>query len=222
MKGITARCISALLGVFALAGMAGAANVEDIVRETQRLSTEGGKLSLVWWVPVDFWEASMKANGAVPDQVRVQVTSVMGDYTIIALMRAVPGPSGLQDIQPKEELLKNTQVEIGGKVVEPLPPDQISPAAQLLLAQLKPALASAAGAVGQGMEFVIYPGKTEGKPLLNAAMPGALKITFYGKVQQWRLPLGSLLPPKTDSKTGEQFPGNYEYNPFTGGKLGGK
>ena len=35
----------------------------------------------------------------------------------------------------------------------------------------------------------------------------------------WWIPLGSLLPPKYDSETGEKFPGNYNYNPFTGIRL---
>ena len=36
---------------------------------------------------------------------------------------------------------------------------------------------------------------------------------------RYRLPLGSLFPPAVDPKTGESFPGNYHFNPFTGDKL---
>lgn len=214
--------IATLLGVLALAGAARGANVDELVRDTQRNSLDDGRISLVWWIPVQFWEESLKANPGVPQAMRAQVTAVMADYNVVALLRAMTGPGGIEDVQPKEELLKNTRVEFGGKLVEPLTAENISPAATLLLSQLKPALMASAGQLGQGMEFVVYPGKADGKLLIDAAQPGSLAITFYGKAQKWRLPLGSLLPPKTDRKTGEDFPGNYLFNPFTGDKLDAK
>jgi hypothetical protein len=36
---------------------------------------------------------------------------------------------------------------------------------------------------------------------------------------RWRLPLGVLLPRKTDPKSGETSPGNYHFDPFTGTAL---
>jgi hypothetical protein len=36
---------------------------------------------------------------------------------------------------------------------------------------------------------------------------------------RYRLPIGSILPPALDPKTGESFPGSYHFNPYTGGKL---
>jgi hypothetical protein len=208
-----------LLGILALAATTHAASVDDVVRDTQRTTTEGDVFSLVWWIPEQFWDESLKSNPGVPQAMRTQITSVMGEYNIVALLRASVAGGGVGDTKPKDELLKNTRVEIGGKVVEPLAAEQISPAALTLLSQLKPMLAASMGQLGQGMEFVVYPGKADGKPLVNAAQPGALAITFYGRKHQWRLPLGSLLPPKVDRKTGEEFPGNYLFNPYTGDRL---
>jgi nucleotide-binding universal stress UspA family protein len=222
MKSIRTRCIGALLGLFALTGVAGAANVEDIVRDTQWFAVEDGKVSMVWWIPPQFWEESLRGNPGVTDEMRRQVIGIMSEYTVVAMLRAIATPAGIEDMQSKEELLKNARIEFGGKVAAPLPPDQISPAAQAVLAQLKPVLAATAGPVGQGLEFVVYPGKVDGKVLADAELPGSVVITFYGKTHRWRLPLGSVLPSKTDKKTGEEFPGNYQYNPFTGGKLDGK
>ena len=34
-----------------------------------------------------------------------------------------------------------------------------------------------------------------------------------------KFPLGSLLKPRIDPVSGESFPGNYGYNPYTGVKL---
>ncbi len=218
MKLIRMHGLAMLLGLCALPGAAGAA-MDDLVRETQRLSFENGQISMVWWIPLQFWDESIKTNPSIPDAARTEILGIMEDYTVVALLRARAGAEALEDLQPKEELLKNTRVEINGKLLEPLPAENVSPAAGLLLSQLKPLMVEAAGQVGEGLEFVIYPGKIDGKPLIDAAQPGNFTISFYGRKQLWRLPLGSLLPTKADKATGEVFPGNYEYNPFTGRKL---
>ena len=44
-------------------------------------------------------------------------------------------------------------------------------------------------------------------------------MTLGDATYRWRLPLGSLLPPRYDAKTGEKFSGNYLYSPFTGKEL---
>ena len=212
-------CMTSLFAALALAATSHAANLQDVVRDTQRTSVDDGKFSMVWWIPVQYWDESLKSTANVPDAVRAQITSIMGEYNVVALLRADAGAGGIENPQTKDELLKNTRVEMAGKVVEPLQTEQISPAALTLLSQLKPVLSATIGQMGQAMEFVVYPGKTDGKLLIDAAQSGSLAVTFYGKSHRWRLPLGSLLPPRTDKKTGEQFPGNYEYNPFTGGKL---
>jgi hypothetical protein len=72
------------------------------------------------------------------------------------------------------------------------------------------------------MEFVVYPGKDGDKTLADATRPGDIATTFYGETYHWHLPLGSLLPPKVDKSTGERFPGNYLYSPYTGKKLDDK
>lgn len=219
MHPLMKRGLAALLGICALAGTVRAAGVEDIVRDTQRLTVEDGSVSMIWWIPVQFWEASMRDNADLPEAARTEIIGFMAEYNVVALLRAKAGPEGLEDIRPKDELVKNTRVEANGKVLEPLAADKVSPAALVLLSQLKPVIAAAAGQVGEAMEFVVYPAFVDGKAIIDATQPGALNVTFYGRTQQWRLPLGSLLPPKIDKVTGEQFPGNYEYNPYTGKKI---
>jgi len=55
--------------------------------------------------------------------------------------------------------------------------------------------------------------------ILDAKKEGSFTLTCYGREFSWRLPLGSLLPPKFDPETGESFPGNYHFNPFSGREL---
>ncbi|MEO6081252.1 MAG: hypothetical protein ABIQ86_16000 [Steroidobacteraceae bacterium] len=224
MESKTKHRVGALLlaALFAVLGSStiAAANLQELVRETQRGSDAGGQMTMVWWMPHQFWDEGLKANPGMTPEVRTQVLSGLADYTVIAMLRAKTGAGGLTEVQPKAELLKNVRVEMNGKQIEPLPPEQVSPVAQLLLAQLKPAMAAMAGQIGAAMEFVVYPAKTaDGTMLADALQSGVLRIKLYENTFNWRLPLGSLLPARTDKKTGEDFPGNFEFNPFTGDKL---
>jgi hypothetical protein len=227
-RGMSRRVTTSRAGILlALIGMTGlfaatasAVNLQELVIETQRTAQSEGQITMAWWMPQQFWEESMKANPAVPAEARDQVLAALGDYTIVAMMRAKAGATGLTDVQSKADLVKNAQFEINGKAIAPLAPEQIAPGAQLVLSQLKPALASMVGQVGQSLELVIYPAKADGKLLVDAAQSGTLQIKLYDATFKWRLPLGSLLPAKVDAKTGESFPGNYQFNPFTGTKLG--
>ena len=70
--------------------------------------------------------------------------------------------------------------------------------------------------------MVIYPSKEGDQKLIDPLKPGSFKYTLYEQTFTWRLPLVSLLPPKVDPKTSEEFPGNYEFNPYTGEPLRAK
>jgi hypothetical protein len=210
----------ALLAVAALpATPVSAATLQDIVRDTQRMENTNGEMTMVWWLPQQFWEESLRANAAMPQAARDQVLGVLGEYVVVAMLRAKAGPLGITDAVPKAELVKNVRFEVNGKLIEPLDPASLSSGAQLLLAQLKPTMAATMGQIGQGIEFAVYPRKVDGQLLFDPAQPGSLQITLFDRSFPWRLPLGSLLPERVDSKTGEKFPGNYEFNPYTGAKL---
>ena len=75
------------------------------------------------------------------------------------------------------------------------------------------------GQLGQNMELVVYPAMAGEQRLNDPLKPGTFRFTVYDKTFRWRTPLASLLPKKVDPKSKEEFPGNYEYNPYTGGKL---
>lgn len=219
MKSLRKHAIAMLLGLCALPGAAGAASVEEIVRDTQRVTVADGKMSMVWWIPLEFWAETVRENPVLTDEVRAEIIAMMADYTVLALLRADVTPDSMDNVQPKDALMKNTRFDYGGKSLQPLPEDQVSPAAAGVIAQLKPMLAEAVGQVGEAVDFIVYPAAVDEKVLVDAGLPGSVTVTFYGESFIWRLPLASLLPPRKDKATGETFPGNYEYNPFTGKKL---
>jgi hypothetical protein len=213
------RSCMLVAAALALTNVAFAANLEPLIRETQRMSQEGQRLTLVWWMPPAFWETSLNSSSALTPEGREQTLKALEDYMIFGLVRGKTGIGGLTDVSSREDLLKNSRLEVGGSTLQPIAPEDLSAGAQAILAGFKPALARTAGQVGQGMEIVIYPAKKDGKLLVDAKAAGSLKFTLYEQTFTWHLPLASLLPPKVDPKTHEEFPGNYNFNPFTGGKL---
>ena len=136
--------------------------------------------------------------------------------------RAKAGVQGLTALQSKEELVKNARFEVGGKAIPPVAPEKLPTGVQTMLGALKPMLGGMLGQLGQSMELVVYPGIQDKQKLVDPMKPGSFQFILYDQTYRWRTPLGSLLPKKVDPKTGEEFPGNYEYNPYTGQKIGAK
>ena len=199
------------------------AGVNELTHDLNRTVQSGDQITMVIWMPTQFWDEVLKANAAaLPDEARKQMLAMLEDYSVVGVLRGKIALGGMTEMKTKEELLKNLKLESNGKTIEPLAPEAVGQGAQLLLGQIKPAMASIAGPMGKSIEFVVYPARVDGKMQIDAAQPGKLKVTLYDQTFEWRLPLGGLLPPRVDSKTGEVFPGNYEFNPFTGQKLATK
>jgi hypothetical protein len=132
----TRRHLALLLTLSAwslLGGSADAANLQDLVRDTQRVTTANGQITSVMWFPTQFWEESMKANPVISQQMREQMVASVADYAVFAVARAKVGVGGVSDAQPKAELLKNLKVQMNGKDIQPLDPAAVSPVAQSIL-----------------------------------------------------------------------------------------
>jgi len=218
---MTRKIAVALILALAITTHARAVDVQQLTRETQRMSQASQQLTLVWWMPQAWWEEAMKNNAALTPEGRAQMLAVLDDYMIFAIARAKLTMAA-SDARSKSEMLSNARLEIGDKTIDPIAPEKLTPAAQSILVSIKPVFASMLGKLGQSVEVVIYPSKQGNQKLIDPVSPGSFKYTLYDQVFTWRLPLASLLPPKVDPKTGEEFPGSYEFNPYTGEPLRAK
>ncbi len=217
---IRALVMSALVtATLGMTGTARAVNMQQLMQDTQRMSQDGTRMSLVWWIPQEFWEISLSANPAVTPEGRAQILKALDDYTIFVLVRAESGFGGMTALGSREDLLLNSKLEIGGQVISPIPLDSVSGGAYTIVAGMKPMLGRLLGQFGQLMELVVYPSKKDGKPIFDPKVAETFTYTLYEHTFTWHLPLGSLLPPKLDPRTKEQFPGNYQFNPYTGTRL---
>lgn len=88
---------------------------------------------------------------------------------------------------------------------------------------LKPLMASMLGKFGDAMEFVVFNDADEhGNSMADPRAKLLVTLSFDQESFTWRLPLVSLQPVRVDPETGDTFPGDFDFNPFTGTRLEGR
>jgi hypothetical protein len=214
--------VAVFAAIFSWSHPAHATDLQQLVQETQKMSQESSNMTMVWWIPQEFWDASISTNPNVTPESRKQILEALENFQIVALFRGKTGIAGLTDIPTKDDMVAHARFETNGKVIEPLEPAQVSTGAQTMLAALKPLLSGMLGQLGQGMQLVVYPSKKDNDRLIDPKKKGSFQYTLFDKTFQWHLPLASLLPKKVDPKTKEEFPGTFDYNPYTGDRLSPK
>jgi len=211
-----------LVLILALSISAPGADIQKLLHETQRMAHTPKEITMVWWIPTEFWDAVLQNNPQVSAEKRSEFTKVLNAYMVIAVISADVGPMGGINPRSREKIIENAELKVGEITVLPLKKSEISADARNFVDLMKPMMANMLGQFGQGMEFLIYPNPVAGGEKVEASKSGAFIYTMFGHRFDWKLPLGSLLPPKFDAKTKQEFPGDYLFNPYSGEKLSEK
>src|ERR1051326_6416487 len=103
-----------------------AGNVERIIRDTQKMSSRAGDMNLVWWIPTEFWDESLKDSKNVTDSQRRQIHKVLDDYSIFVVVAAKIGPFGGLTPSGRDEILKGVEFKVGTNVFTPLSKSALS------------------------------------------------------------------------------------------------
>lgn len=195
-------------------------DIQKLAQDTQRFHQDKRNLDMVWWIPNEYWENTFKASPTLTAEKQKEFITVVDDYIIFAVLEGKIGMVGGMTATSRENLLPKITVDVKGKTLTPLLDDELSDDLQNLLDLMKPMFANMLGQVGQGMEFVVFEGKDEkGVRYADPLADGFLTLNLSKKEFKWRLPLGCFMPPKYDPATAEDFPGNYNFSPYTGAKL---
>jgi hypothetical protein len=200
---------------------AGAVDMQKFIQETQRVEQSEKTFRLIWWIPTEYWKESFKELPGITEDQKREFYEAVDGYIVLSVIDAKTTAFGTLIPTPKEGIVSMLSLTIGqGQVMKPLADTEVASDARNLFAMMKPVLSSMLGQFGQGMEFICFRHiSSEGKKLLDPLGNGSFSVSLGNSTYRWRLPLGSLLSPKYDPQTGEEFPGNYIYNPFTGSML---
>jgi hypothetical protein len=154
-------------------------DISAMTNETQRTSYAGG-VHLAWWIPPEYWEASLSRDANVTDTARKQVLDTLRGYSMLAVVQAEVGALGNFTFYERDAVLKGLKLELSdGKdwaSLVPLAevPQKLAP----LLKVLGPILSSAMGPMGQNMNFFVLDDQKKGGRLISPYEPGMLRITL--------------------------------------------
>jgi hypothetical protein len=196
----------------------GAASIKELLNETQRTFGDTD-YTLVWWAPSEYWAMSLDQTHQLTEQQKEAAVEVFDDYSVFIIVKATVGPFCGITFADRDEIQAGMSLKVNDKTIPLLSHDELSPDAQNFFSIMGPTMKNDVGQFGEGMEFFVYPNTKDGKKIIDPLKEGTVEYSVFGRTEEWWLPLESLLPPMYDAKTGEQFPGNYIFNPFTGEKL---
>jgi hypothetical protein len=197
------------------------ADLDAVVRETQKVSTQDDEIIIVWWIPQEFWELTLKSEPTSTEERSQQALDILRPYTIVLVVDGKFGPFGGVTYKSETEIQDSLRLRDNeGGVYLPLPPEKVNPDAKNFLSMMRPIFANMLGPMGENMHFFLFPAqKKNGQPICDALKKGALSLELGERKFRWRLPLGSLLPPKICPHCQEKCSGAWNYCPWCGNKL---
>jgi len=193
------------------------------IKETQQSVNEPGYLSLVWWIPTQFWELSAERSGTSEENAKERFASLR-KYTIVAVVVGKVGIGNINYISQPEVRDATTLRDSDGTVYQPL--QKLSGDAEGLLAMMKPVFGNIMGPMGQNMQFLFFSATNRmAKPIADPLSPGSFSVTLSkivggrDTVFEWRLPLTTLSPPKYCPIGKERVQASWKYCPWHGVSL---
>ncbi len=218
--GFVALCFVLLNGRAAL-GQDQKLDVMEIARETQKFSTEGGELNIVWWLPQEFWSTSIAANTNVnPAQVQM-FTKFVHPYLIVGVVSGRISAFGAPTYRTESEIrglisLKDSD----GTAYAPIEPNHLAASVPALESLMRPSMAKMLGPLGENMNFFVFPGsRRDGTEVCDASQRGVCEVELGDHEFKWKLPLESVLPKLKCPVCGEILSGGYKYCPYDGTSL---
>lgn len=192
--------------------------LDELTRDTQRHRLANGNVEVVWWIPLEYWEASLAQEKGVDPDALQRIRDTFGDYNVVAVLQASVADDLQYRFTSEDEVHALTVlIDLQGHPHPAIASDDLPPKLAATLAFLKPVLASGMGPMGKSMYFLVFPGNdAQGRRLIDPLADGRAQVKTRNKTHVFRLPLGSLLPDRHDAATGESFPGDFLYNPYTG------
>jgi len=227
IRGALLGCLAALSAVSGLSSStARAAPVADsvdqgaLIRDLTLTRNVDGRLTVTMWMPDEFWRIALQSSGRMTDKGIADYIAIMHPYSLLAIVDAQRGITAFHYTDADALVNEATIEDSHGNTYKPLAPDSVAEDVRNLIQTMRPLLTNMMGAMGQHMEFLVFPSMDkDGHLFADPKNDGSLTLHLGDVAMRYRLPIGSILPPTLDPKTGESFPGSYHFNPYTGGKL---
>lgn len=199
----------------------GKIDIDALIDETQKSGTGKHEMTIVWWIPLEFWHATLAEEKMSKAQID-EVLGILRPYVVVAVVDGKIGEVGKVAYRSESSIMKDIRIVPTGRPDQaPLSPDKIGPGMTTLLKTMKPIVSNILGSLGSNLHFVVFSSSDQsGVPLVDATKPGTFAVRLEGgRTFTWRLPLASLSPPKLCPVDGEKLPANWRFCPFHGAEL---
>lgn len=196
-------------------------DINFLIQETQKLEQLPDEMTLIWWIPEDFWRVSFEQNPNITEAQIEEFLRVIRAYVVVVVVNGNIGSMGGVTYTP-ESTIRNSIVLIDSQMnrYRPLHFEAVDADMKNFLLMMKPVLANMLGPMGQNMHFYLFPPKNKaGQRIADAKKEGTFAVRFDKKEFRWRLPLGSLMAPKICPIDGEKLSGAWKYCPWHGVEL---
>ena len=196
-------------------------NLNVLTQETQKMSEKADEMTLIWWIPEEFWRVSFEQDPSITKEQTEEFLKVLRPYTVVVVVDGEMGSFGGITYEPEQTIRSSIRiVDDEGAKYHPLGESSIDADCENFLAMMKPVFVNMLGPMGENMHFFLFPAENKkGKMIADADGEGTFAVELGQRNFKWRLPLGSLLPSKTCPVCQEKLNGAYKFCPWDGNKL---
>ena len=157
---------------------------EALIKDLQRLTRSHDRMTLVLWLPAEFWRASLESEGKMTPQDVDRFVKELEPYVVVAVADGQVGMLGSVNFSEPESLRGAVTIEDSeGKLFSALPDSEISPGVRNLTQMMRPVLGNMMGAFGAHVAFLVFPGIDKGgHPTVKPGKEGTF-VVHVGTVE---------------------------------------
>ena len=196
-------------------------DINVLTQETQKMSQSAGEMTLIWWIPEDFWRVSFEQDPNMTAAQTEAFIKVLRPYMVIVAVDGKIGSFGGITYKPESTIRNSIQlIDNQRNSYRSLSNEKVNADTKNFLSMMKPVFANMLGPMGQNMHFFLFPSKNKGgRNIADAKREGAFSVKLDKREFKWRLPLGSLIARKICPVDGEKLSGAWKFCPWHGVEL---
>ncbi len=201
--------------------------IDRLIDETQASDSNQG-ITLVWWIPQEFWGVALHQDPSLPDANRNEILNTLSPYFMLAVIQGELSSFGGARFYDEATVKQNLTVffeDERGRTQTFTALEQIPSDIELLQRTIRPMLSQMMGNMGQNFHFFTYENvDSDGKQQISSYENGIIQIQLagIGKVSdsqfQIELPLDSLFVPRL-CPNGKEAHVSWKFCPWDGTRL---
>jgi hypothetical protein len=161
----------------------------ELMHDLTLTRSEAGHLTMTMWLPEEFWRTQLRHKGSLTERGIDDYLAVVHPYTLMTVLDGQFGVTSIHYTDPETLAAQVTLEDSHGERYAPLPPESVSEDMRNMLQAFRPIMANMMGAMGQHMEFLIFPSLDKGgHALANAKSSSSLIVHVGETVLRYRLP----------------------------------